>query len=271
MKKYIITLLAFFASLLPSKAQTTAFAYPKLPDSIKTVEQRASYLTLHYWDNFDFADTLQLQDANNAEQGFVNYIDLLARFSDKSTTMPKSILKESVQNFCLHAFAHSAAKKKFESLIEHYLENPQSPMRNDKTYLLFLQEMAVSPYFDETEKERIEFQLKTRNKNLPGSQAIDFKWTDSEGKAHRLSDYKNEKVILYFYDPDCDNCHKVSKWLNTQTIPQEYTFLSIHADIKITDLYSLQAMPTIYLLDKDNLVILKDCSPELLIQTINQK
>lgn len=265
MRKYFLSLLPFFAILLSAHAQVSSFAYPAIPDTLKNVEQRAHYLTLHYWDNFDFTDTLQLYDASNTEQGFVNYIDLIARLKNSPT------IQQSITSLCNKVFAHTAAKKKFESLIEHYLENPQSPMRNDRTYLLFLQEMAASPYFDETEKERINFQLKTKNKNLPGSQAIDFEWTDTVGKVHRLSDYKTKKVILYFYDPDCDNCHKVSQWLSTQTIPQEYTYLSIHADIKITDLYSLQAMPTIYLLDKDNQVVLKDCSPELLIHTINLK
>ena len=289
MRKYILSLLAFFAILLSAHAQVSTFAYPAVPDTLKNVEQRASYLTLHYWDNFDFADTLQLHDANNAEQGFVNYIDLISRFmsmrqkdiiqktkenktqEDKTECTYSQAIRQSIKFFCSKAFAQAPAKDKFESLISHYLENPKSPMRNDRTYLLFLQEMKTSSYFDETEKERINFQIKTRNKNLPGDKAIDFAFSDKEGKQHQLSDYKDKKVILYFYDPDCDNCHRISAWLDKQTIPADYTFLTIYADTRISDLYSLEAMPTIFLLDKGNVVVLKDCSPELLIHTINQK
>lgn len=274
--------MAFLAIQLSAHAQVSSFAYPAIPDTLKNVEQRACYLTLHYWDNFDFTDTLQLHDANNAEQGFVNYIDLISRImsmqqkafsqetEDSKTKCTYSLaIRQSIKTFCSKAFAQATAKDKFESLISHYLENPKSPMRNDRIYLLFLQEMKTSPYFDETEKERINFQIKTRNKNLPGDKAIDFAFSDKEGKQHQLSDYKDRKVILYFYDPDCDNCHRISAWLDKQTIPADYTFLTIYADTRISDLYSLEAMPTIYLLDKGNIVVLKDCSPEMLMQVIN--
>jgi len=40
----------------------------------------------------------------------------------------------------------------------------------------------------------------------------------------------------------------------------------VHADDTISQLYSLQAMPTIYLLDKGNRVVLKDCSAETLVK-----
>lgn len=265
MRKYILSLLASFVILLSAHAQVSSFAYPSIPDTLKNVEQRASYLTLHYWDNFDFTDSLQLHDAYRAEQGFVNYIDLIARLKYSPA------IQQSIKSFCSKAFAQTSAKSKFESLIAHYLQNPKSPMRNDRTYLLFLQEMKTSPYFDEAEKERICFQIKTRNKNLPGNPAIDIAFTDKEGKPHQLSDYKDRKVILYFYDPDCDNCHRISAWLDKQTIPADYTLLSIYVDSRISDIYSLEAMPTIYLLDKGSIVILKDCSPEELMQVINQK
>lgn len=86
---------------------------------------------------------------------------------------------------------------------------------------------------------------------------------------HQLTDYQNEKVILYFHDPECENCHKVTAWLKKQTIPAEYRMLKIIADDQISATYSIKAMPTIYLLDKGNIVVLKDCTPELLISVIN--
>lgn len=35
-----------------------------------------------------------------------------------------------------------------------------------------------------------------------GSKAPDFKLLDQDGKAHKLSDYKGKKVVLYFYPKD---------------------------------------------------------------------
>lgn len=271
MKARLFIIVSLIAYAVTSMAQARSFTYPTLPDSLNTIEKRMEYLALHYWDHFDFRDTTLLNDAQMAEQGFVNYIDLLPRFS-------KELAEKSVKAFCDKAFAvspsetkgilpsKSPSKAKFESLIEHYLENPQSPMRNDIVYLHLLRGMKGSPAFDDAEKERIEFRIKTHDKNLPSTTALDFSFKGKDGKMHRLSDYKDEKVILYFYDPDCENCHRISAWLSHQTIPQEYRILTIHADEHISELYSLQAMPTIYLLDKGNQVVLKDCSAETLVK-----
>ena len=131
--------------------------------------------------------------------------------------------------------------------------------------------MKNSPCFDETEKERIAFKIKTTNKNLPGDIAINFKFKDESGKEHQLSDYKDQKVILYFYDPDCENCRKVSAWLKQQTIPADIKVLKMIADNHISYIYSLKNMPTIFLLDKENKVILKDCTAQELIENISTK
>lgn len=262
-QKSFVYILLLVISHLSMSAQRPSFVYPSIPDSLRQVEQRTDYLATHYWDHFDFKDTLQLNNPNIAEQGFVNFIDLLPRLLQKCA-------QRSVHIFTKQAFQSDVAKAKFESLIDHYLGNPQSPMRNDRTYLLFLQEMKQSSCFDETEKERISFQIKTHDKNLPGDSAIDFSFSDKDGKSHHLSDYKDRKVIIYFYDPDCDNCHRVSAWLAKQTIPATYTFLPVYATNEIRECYSLMAMPSLYLLNKDNQVILKDCSPEMLMQVISK-
>ncbi len=257
---YIISLMVWLCTTGQAQTQST-FPYPQIPNTLNTTEQRAGYLASHYWDNFDFTDSIQLHDTDIVEQGFVNYIDLLARFSTAASL-------NSVSLFCSKAFQYPQSKAKFESLIDHYLDNIGSPLRNDRIYLLFLRGMKDSPSFSNAEKERLGFKIKEIDKNLPGNIATDFIFTDKAGKAHHLRDYKEQKVILYFYDPDCENCHRVSAWLHQQDIPSDIAFLSIHADDAITDLYSLRAMPTLYLLDKGNTVLLKDCTPEWLMENI---
>lgn len=103
---------------------------------------------------------------------------------------------------------------------------------------------------------------------MPGTQATNISFMLEDGKPHQLSDYREKKVILYFYDPDCENCHKISAWLDKQTIPVGISLLRIVADNRLSTIYGLKAMPTIYLLDKENKVILKDCTPELLMETL---
>ena len=299
MKTRLFTLFVLWACTLVQAQAQQSFPYPAIPDTLRSVEQRAGYLSEHYWDNYNFADTLLLKSKEVTEQGFVNFIDILNRFNldnaskgvahkdiaQKGITRKditrkditqqgiaqKDITQKGIASFTRKAFSNAAAKERFENLIEHYFEDQLSPVRNDRVYLIFLEEMKNSPCFDETEKERIAFKIKSTNKNLPGDIAINFKFKDENGKEHQLSDYKDQKVILYFYDPDCENCHKVSAWLKQQTIPADIKVLKMIADNHISYMYSLKNMPTIFLLDKENKVILKDCTAQELIENISTK
>lgn len=294
MKTRLFTLFVLWACTLVQAQAQQSFPYPAIPDTLRSVEQRAGYLSEHYWDNYNFADTLLLKSKEVTEQGFVNFIDILNRFTldyaskgvahkdiaQKDITQKdiaqkdiarKDITQKGIACFTRKAFSNAAAKERFENLIEHYFEDQLSPVRNDRVYLIFLEEMKNSPCFDETEKERIAFKIKTTNKNLPGDIAINFKFKDENGKEHQLSDYKDQKVILYFYDPDCENCHEVSAWLKQQTIPADIKVLKMIADNHISYIYSLKNMPTIFLLDKENKVILKDCTAQELIENISTK
>lgn len=294
MKARLFTLFVLWACTLVQAQAQQSFPYPAIPDTLRSVEQRAGYLSEHYWDNYNFADTLLLKSKEVTEQGFINFIDILNRFNldnaskgvahkdiaQKGITRKdiiqqgiaqKDITQQGIACFTRKAFSNAAAKERFENLIEHYFEDQLSPVRNDRVYLIFLEEMKNSPCFDETEKERIAFKIKTTNKNLPGDIAINFKFKDENGKEHQLSDYKDQKVILYFYDPDCENCHEVSAWLKQQTIPADIKVLKMIADNHISYMYSLKNMPTIFLLDKENKVILKDCTAQELIENISTK
>ena len=304
MKTRLFTLFVLWACTLVQAQAQQSFPYPAIPDTLRSVEQRAGYLSEHYWDNYNFADTLLLKSKEVTEQGFVNFIDILNRFNldnaskgvankdiaqkgitrkditQKDITRKditqkdiarKDITQKGIACFTRKAFSNAAAKERFENLIEHYFEDQLSPVRNDRVYLIFLEEMKNSPCFNETEKERIAFKIKTTNKNLPGDIAINFKFKDENGKEHQLSDYKDQKVILYFYDPDCENCHEVSAWLKQQTIPADIKVLKMIADNHISYIYSLKNMPTIFLLDKENKVILKDCTAQELIENISTK
>lgn len=299
MKTRLFTLFVLWACTLVQAQAQQSFPYPAIPDTLRSVEQRAGYLSEHYWDNYNFADTLLLKSKEVTEQGFVDFIDILNRFNLDNTSKgvahkdiaqkgitrkditqkdiaqkditQKDITQQDIACFTRKAFSNAAAKERFENLIEHYFEDQLSPVRNDRVYLMFLEEMKNSPCFDETEKERIAFKIKTTNKNLPGDIAINFKFKDENGKEHQLSDYKDQKVILYFYDPDCENCHEVSAWLKQQTIPADIKVLKMVADNHISYIYSLKNMPTIFLLDKENKVILKDCTAQELIENISTK
>jgi thiol-disulfide isomerase/thioredoxin len=145
--------------------------------------------------------------------------------------------------------------------------------------------------------------LKTVQKNKPGTKATDFDYTLPDGSTHKLSALPSEYVILYFYNPECHECAAVkekmvsSRVINTLQQKERLKILALYPDenletyrkhlpemppawinaydkrtiIKNRELYDLKAIPTLYLLDKDKIVLLKDMPFEALETYLAQK
>ena len=80
--------LAFFACLFcagivscayaqKQQEKTKEFRLPDVPVTLTAPEDRAAYLSLHYWDHFDFADTSLISRPEITEQAFVDFISIL--------------------------------------------------------------------------------------------------------------------------------------------------------------------------------------------------
>ena len=148
---------------------------------------------------------------------------------------------------------------------------------------------------DEAHKIRPRHQLQMVMKNRPGSIAMDFKYTTSSGTVARMSSIQADYTILFFNNPDCLNCKQVKDYMKDSVLFNRMTqtnskpllrILAIYPDadlpswkradypdiminsydagqsIVTRELYDLKASPTLYLLDKDKRVILKDVTVE---------
>jgi peroxiredoxin len=56
-----------------------------------------------------------------------------------------------------------------------------------------------------------------------GSTAPDFSLTDTQGRTHRLSEYRGKVVVLEWYNPDCPFVGKHYRSGNMQRLQKEYT------------------------------------------------
>lgn len=65
---------------------TTTFKFPAIPLGIDHPEQRTDFLMEHYWDNFDFKDTANIEGSLMAERAFADFIHLLTFLSTKKAT-----------------------------------------------------------------------------------------------------------------------------------------------------------------------------------------
>lgn len=283
-----LLLLAMIASVV-LHAQGGQFPFPSVPSTLRTPEDRLQYLGIHYWDRFDFRSQSLLADKDVTEQGFVNFIDLLSRMDSLTAA-------RSADAFVTKAFAQKQSADTFTSLSHHYLENPQSPLRNDAVYVVLLRSMRRRKGLTPTQRQSLDYKIRTFGSNLPGQRAADFQFVDRRGKHHRLSDYRHERVLLFFYDPDCDNCHRISSqlsrdhrlagtrvlaiypdgdtphWQRTpQTFPRTWTDgYSPRGEVNAKLLYTVRATPTLMLIGRGGLVELKDPTPEQLLSHLER-
>ena len=272
----VISLMVFGCTQKTKPAAVAVFTLPEVPVIISD-EERSAYLALHYWDNFDFADTTLLYNADVTEQAFVDFINLLPsiEYNKVDSAMTKLIRS---------AAADSVALSHFMEMTERYLYDPNSPFRNEEMYIPVLRAIIATSVLGDDYKIRPQYQLDMALKNRSGDVAADFTITLANGKQQRLSSIRSEYVILFFNNPDCHDCKRVKEYITNSGIlnSDRITVFSAYTDKELEiwkktfypekwingytaiekDLYDLKAIPCLYLLDKDKRVILKDAPVE---------
>ncbi len=269
------------------KAERLHYGMPAVPPSLKEPKERADYVVEHYWERYDFGREHKAEDSTFLEQAFVDYAAVLP-LAD-STCADKSIAK------LVNASDNASYRERIMSLARHYLGHPQSPVRNEMIYTMFLRRYAALPSLALEQRERALYMSHQLSKNLPGQQAADFAYTTRKGQKGTLHTTKGRRLLLVFYDPDCDNCHRIlaeviqngrlnsnpdlrvmAVYAGTDTeawrkerIQLPEGWMDAHApEIERKQLYYTPATPAFYLLDEDKKVVLKDATPEQLQDVI---
>lgn len=276
----------FISSDLMAQSATNGFTLPSIPDTLQTVESRSSYLVAHYWDRFSFADSLQfMNQPEMVEQALVDYVDLFRLVPAAEAENSLSALMDQA-SVTLNGFLF------FYNTLEKYLYDATSPMRNEALFIPVLQKMMASNKLNDDDKLRPAMLLKSVSKNKVGSMAADFSYTKPDGSRHRLSELQTPLILLLFFDPECDDCHQVimrlekTDVLNQLTADRQLTVLAVYPGenkrlwqtmaqhmlptweigmdesqtIYNKELYDILGFPSMYLLDQQKTVILKDAS-----------
>ncbi len=268
------------------------FMLPNIPSEITDSDLRAQYLVMHYWDRFDFTDSILVQRPEITEQAFVDYINILNYVSSEYS-------EKSLEYMLSKASKKKSTYKHFASLFEKYLYEEQSPFRNEEDYLYVLKRLAKSQSLDEVEKQKYQFQMEMSMKNRPNQNAVDFIYTLSTNRSASMYSIKSDYLLILFVNPSCPTCNHVVNQLQTSSVIQKVfsynsptrtmiTVLTVYPDDDLQEwknhlpqlpanwlnaydkdmtitkekLYDLRFMPTIYLLNKNKKVILKDTSVE---------
>ncbi|WP_312185395.1 DUF5106 domain-containing protein [Sphingobacterium sp.] len=247
---------------------------------------------LHFWDKFDMQDTAQVKNPDEGEQQLADFLGLLAKAPDSA------LRDQAVAHMMDRAKVNRTSFDYFIKQYEHYLYDGNSPMRNDISYESVLRYLIKTDVLTDLEKEAYRPIYKLVLRNKVGQKAEDFSFALADGTKQKLSDTKAKYTFLMFYDPDCSHCKETihqlrdtpqlvqlfdqlqvqvlaidpwgdrAKWKAYQTELSDKWINGFDSDSKVLsfNLYDLKASPTIYLLDENKKVLLKDTYLEPVIQ-----
>ncbi|MDF9829739.1 DUF5106 domain-containing protein [Parabacteroides sp. PF5-6] len=259
------------------------FEMVTIPSLVTDPQHRMEYAVEHYWDKFNFTDTAYIHHPEVTEQAFSNYLYMMGE-------VPLEKAVSSIRNMLKKAEVEKQMYTYFTDLFEKYLYDPNAPLRNEELYIPVLQAMVETPLLDEVNKIRPAHLLEVALRNRLGESATDFVYELPDGKKGRLYQVKSDYLLLYFYNPDCENCREVtqamkeSQLINGLLNAGKLKVLSVYPDedkeawvnhipqmptvwingqdreviLKNEEIYDLKAIPCLYLLDKNKTVVLKD-------------
>lgn len=163
----------------------------------------------------------------------------------------------------------------------------QTLLDTDETRMAELLRLALATgKLSEAESSTAEYFLhEVCEKNAPDSIAADFRFATPEVSENRLHTFRpGEPLLVLFYDPDCAHCREViaelrnidglptvlavciestpKRWeLSRDDLPAAWVKAYDRSGIIEEDLYSIRVMPSIYLLDGDRRVVMKNPQP----------
>lgn len=238
------------------------------------------------WDGFDFGNKAMIANPGVTEAKFKDFCSILAMSKETERKEQTDTLLSRSERGSKEMFLG------FMDLAEKHLHDPNSPLRNEESYIPFLEYATKTAKIDEAYKERYRYQLANALKNRVGTIAKDFGYITRDGTRGTLQRTKGKYVLVYFNNPDCHDCKRTYDiMLSSPVLAQlmasgELTLLAIYPDEDLTswekhkgdypsswivarfrsqvdrDGYDLPAIPSLYLLDKDMKVLLKDATIE---------
>ena len=263
------------------KPKSYRFRYVNVPAQVAPGELNA-YMRDHFWDKFDFTDTLYTTKADTIEM-LRTYAVYVSQFVGPTDQEPIRKLMQKA----------SVSKKMFDYFVmlsDNVLHDPNSPVRSDELYIAVLEAQIASPHYNKYEKIAPEYDLRLAMQNRIGHKANNFRYTDASGRTRDMYSVQSDFVIVYINNPGCAMCRDITKALQeSQLITQmqkerKLKILAIYPDENLDEwhkhradmpsqwingydkgcliaretLYKINAIPALYLLDREKKVIVKD-------------
>jgi hypothetical protein len=285
----------------PSAGSVRDFPSVQIPAVYTDAAQREGYALEHFWDRFfDGVSGMRCDSVtvcgvpkDKLEGAFASFMVLLQTQDAGSGRRVVESLFHDVED-AQRADTASNVHEVFADMMEHYLYDPNSPYRNEDLYQPYVAGLAGSPFTDPSLAPSLEFDARMCALNSVGTPAANFRFADAAGRTRRLYDIRADYILLVFSNPGCQACddflsemagvgyyrsliasgtlavvnvyidEETDEWRSHLKDFPDFWINGYDPDFTIRRdlLYNVRGIPSLYLLDKDKRVIMKDAPTE---------
>ena len=296
------------AAQAPAAPQLRPFPYPEIPALYTDPAEQEAWFLDHFWDPF-FAgdgpcDTSAVLGVpiHDVEGQFAAYVRLLQHgplpeAQRRIRDLFAQVEKRQAADTATHIFLQ------MEQIVSRYLYDPNSPVRDEDLYLPYVEGLAKSSYTRPEARPGYEYERRMCALAPVGSVAPDFRFTDARGRTRRLHDVKAHATLLFFSNPGCHACLDIINTL--QAVPGiekrlregRFAVVNVYIDediaawrayepnyprswfcgydpdgmVRADRIYNVRAIPSLYLLDGDKRILMKDAPVERVVSWLQNQ
>ena len=280
-----------------------------VPGVITEPSERMDYVLNHFWDGLmdpsfkGRCDSMYVEGVlrDEVEQKFGLYVTLLWQLpTDEASKSVEKLFRESENRERL-----DTSSNVFETMtkfMEKYLYDPNSPVRNEELDLPYVEGLSKSELVPLEMRPAYSYDASMCSLNRIGTKAADFTFVDIYGRQHTLYGVKADYTLLFFANPGCPNCKEITEMIESSPaisallssgrlavvdiyIDQEIDKWKAYAPeypkewlsgydpkyiIRNDLIYNVRAIPSLYLLDKEKRVILKDAPQDKVFEWLGK-
>ena len=275
----------------------------QVPSVISSQQEIVEYLAQNYWNGVTepsreyLCDSLYVSGVEKSvvEQKFADWAYILNNASLDIALKSVEKLYDRVLS-CEKCNPQSNVFETFVSLAQKYFYDANSPLRNEELYLPFVSRYASYEGLMDVERKKYEREARLCALNRLGTKATDFRFCDKRGKIRNLYSIDAEMTLVFFSNPGCGACKEIMNvlkedatisslirngvmkvlniyidedleaWRSYMPIYPEEWYNAFDPDLSIRndETYNIRAIPSLYLLDKEKNVLMKDVPENVL-------
>ncbi len=286
------------------------FPQTSAPGMLTEQKDIAEYLAMNYFKGL--TDPSRDYPCDSALVSGVRYSDVERKFGEWTSlieVLPRGKAEQAVARLydsaaaCETADTSSNVFETFAMLADKYFYDPNSPVRDEDLYHVYVSRMASYGGLDPAMKGKYEYEKTMTGMNRVGTVAADFRFSDRNGRMNTLHAVEAPLTLLFFSNPGCEACMEIINVLKGEPVIAEMiaegrlAVLNIYIDedirawreympvypeewyngfdpdlvLRDNSIYNIRAIPSLYLLDGDKKVILKDAHESRIFTAIVER